>query len=82
MEWLISGQQSSTFISPASSVDGTLFAVIVRNAVGSVTSSPAILSVSTAPGQLTLNPANGLNFCNGKPWYDEFHDRDAHQHER
>jgi hypothetical protein len=59
----ISGATSSTFISPASSVDGTLFAVIVRNAVGSVTSSPAILSVSTAPGQLTLNPANGLNFA-------------------
>jgi putative cofactor-binding repeat protein len=58
----ISGATSSTFISPASSVDGTLFSVVVSNAAGSVTSSPAILSVSAAPGQLTLNVTAGVNF--------------------
>jgi putative cofactor-binding repeat protein len=58
----ISGATSSTLISPASSTDGTLFTVVVSNAAGSVTSSPAILSVSAAPGQLTLNPPSGLNF--------------------
>ncbi len=58
----ISGATSSTYISPATSVDGTLFTVVVRNAAGSVTSSPALLSVSAGPGQLTPNPPTGLNF--------------------
>jgi hypothetical protein len=58
----IPGATSSTFNSLASSVDGTLFSVVVSNSAGSVTSSPAILSVSAAPGQLTLNPPSGLNF--------------------
>ncbi len=58
----VSGATSSTYIAPAGSADGTVFTVVVSNAVGSVTSSPAILSVSAAQGQLTLNPATGLNF--------------------
>ncbi len=58
----ISGATSSTYISPVTAADGTLFTVVVSNTVGSVTSSPAILSVSAAPGQLTVNPATGLNF--------------------
>jgi hypothetical protein len=66
-QWLqngtaISGATSSTYISPGTSVDGTLFSIVVSNAVGSVTSSPALLSVSATPGQLTPNPATGLNF--------------------
>jgi hypothetical protein len=58
----ISGATSSTYTSPATSVDGTLFTVVVSNTAGSVTSSPALLSVSAAPGQLTPSPATGLNF--------------------
>jgi putative cofactor-binding repeat protein len=60
----ISGATSSTYTTPAtaSSDDGTVFSVVVSNAVSSVTSSLAILSVSSTPGQLTLNPATGLNF--------------------
>ena len=59
----ISGATSSTYTSPATrGDDGTVFTVVVSNTVGSVTSSPALLSVSAAPGQLTPNPANGLNF--------------------
>lgn len=58
----IAGATSSTYISPATSVDGTLFTVVVSNAAGNVTSSPALLSVSATPGQLTPNPSTGLNF--------------------
>lgn len=58
----ISGATSSTYITPPASADGTLFTVFVSNAAGSVISSPALLSVSSAPGQLTLNPSSGLNF--------------------
>ncbi|HTC64977.1 MAG TPA: putative Ig domain-containing protein [Candidatus Saccharimonadales bacterium] len=60
----ISGATLSTLISPASSADGTVFSVVVSNVAGSATSSPAILSVSAAPGQLTLNPSTGFNFGN------------------
>lgn len=54
----IPGATSSIYTTPATqtSDNGTLFTVAVSNAVGSVTSSPAILSVNTTPGQLTSNP--------------------------
>jgi len=60
----ISGATSATYTSPAVAMtdDGSLFTVVVSNAVGSVTSSPAILSVNSTPGRLTLDPANGLSF--------------------
>ena len=49
----------------AGSDDGTVFTVVVSNAVGSVTSSPAILSVNAAAGQLTLS-SHRPEFWNGK----------------
>jgi hypothetical protein len=66
-QWLIngaaiSGATSSTYSADGTTADGTLFSVVVSNAFGSVTSSPALLSVSTAPGQLTFSPAGSLSF--------------------
>ncbi len=59
----ILGATSSTYTTPVAMPpdDGTAFTVVVSNTVGGVTSSPAILSVNSAAGQLTANPA-GLSF--------------------
>jgi len=50
----ISGATSSTYSSPAAqtSDDGALFNVVVTNSVGSVASSPALLTVNASAGQL------------------------------
>jgi hypothetical protein len=59
----ISAATLSTYTSPATTAsdDATSLAVVVSNSAGSTTSSPAMLSVSLTPGQLTNNPAS-LNF--------------------
>jgi len=51
----ISGAVSPSYTSPAvlATDDGSVFAVMVSNAYGSVTSSPALLSVNSTPGSLT-----------------------------
>jgi hypothetical protein len=58
----IPGGTSSSYSSPGTAADGTLFSVVVSNAFGSVTSSPALLSVSAAPGQLSVSPSGSLDF--------------------
>ena len=59
----ISGATSSTYTSPATktSDDGASFGVMVSNAVGTVTSSPAVLTVNAAAGQLVSDPTS-VNF--------------------
>ncbi len=61
----ISGAVSPSYTSPAvlATDDGSVFAVIVSNAYGSVTSSPALLSVSSTPGSL-IPSATSLAFGN------------------
>jgi len=49
----IPGATLPSYTAPANSADGTLYSVTVTNAFGSVTSGPALLSVSPTPGQLT-----------------------------
>ena len=62
----IPGATSSTYMSSATTAsdDGTSISVVVSNSAGSAISSPAVLSVNLAPGQLTVNPA-ALNFGTG-----------------
>jgi hypothetical protein len=61
----IAGAVSSTYTTPAatSADNGAQFAVIVTNAAGNVTSSPATLTVSAATLLLTSNPSS-LTFGN------------------
>jgi Bacterial Ig domain/Putative Ig domain/Immunoglobulin domain/Immunoglobulin I-set domain len=58
----ISGANSSSYTTPAttSSDSGAQFTVVVSNAAGSATSSPAVLTVSTAPvaPAITAQPAS------------------------
>ena len=59
----IAGAQSSTYVTPATAIsdNGTVFSVVVSNASGLISSSPAVLTVNLAPGQL-LASASNLNF--------------------
>jgi hypothetical protein len=61
----ISGATSSSYTTPATATTdtGALFTVIVGNSVGSVTSSPATLTVNAATSLLSLNPTS-LSFGN------------------
>ena len=62
----ISGATSPSYTTqPVATTDsGSLFDVVVTNTSGNVTSSPAILTVTTGVGQLTANSLN-LTFLNG-----------------
>ncbi len=53
----IAGATSATYTTPAvlATDNGSQFSVVVSNAVGSVSSSPAIVSVSSVPGELTAS---------------------------
>jgi hypothetical protein len=59
---VITGATSSSYTTPAttSSDNGAQFTVVVSNTAGSVTSSPATLTVNAAPGAptITVQPAN------------------------
>ena len=62
-QWLKNGQAipgatSPVYTTPATTAgdDGTIFSVSVSNTAGSTVSSPAILSVNSAAGQLTPSP--------------------------
>ena len=56
----IAGANASVYTEPGATVadDGHVFTVVVTNAAGSVTSSPATLAVNAVPGQLTLSSTN------------------------
>ena len=68
-QWLgngmsIQGATSSIYTSPATSPadNGVEVSVVITNAAGSVTSSPAILTVNAGTGQLTTNASNPVDF--------------------
>jgi large repetitive protein len=67
-QWLrngipISGATLSTYATPPTSLsdNGALFSVVVGNSVGSVASSPALLTVSATAGQLLISQSS-INF--------------------
>jgi hypothetical protein len=63
----ISGATASSYTTPATSSgdNGAIYAVVVSNAAGSVTSKPATLTVNSTPPVITVQPASQNVCANG-----------------